>query len=124
MIWKTKLAEPYPTDFCDAMAGVICEHPLFRLGNDSSEEEINDRRRGNSTNTATPHAAPVVDMHNKPPADHYLTHFPFHPGCESCRLSKQQRTRCAQVKADKASSAKPLAFGDLFTADHLTFGPL
>ena len=32
------------------------------------------------------------------------------------------RTRCVQHKADKASSAKPEAFGDLITADHVVFG--
>ena len=43
----------------------------------------------------------------KPPADHYLTHFPKHLGCESCFKAKTQKTRTGgKVKIPNFAVAK------------------
>ena len=56
----------------------------------------------------------------RPPKSHYLTHFPKHPGCESCSLSKRQRARHGQTsEKDRVHSEKPVNFGDMITADHM-----
>ena len=59
----------------------------------------------------------------RPPRQHYLTHFPKHPGCETCQLSKCQRKRAARVKQaeESADRSRPVTFGDMVTADHVVF---
>ena len=60
----------------------------------------------------------------KPPADHYLTHFPKHLGCESCFKAKTQKKPHRRKGEDPKFMPlpKPMKFGDTITADHLSFG--
>ena len=52
--------------------------------------------------------------------EHYLTHYPKHPGCEACQLAKAQKTRHSRVgDKDRTHSDPPVEFGDLIMADHL-----
>ena len=95
--------------------------------------EIHASVVGNAILTAT--VAPAVSMH-LPPADHYLTHLPKHPGCTACMDCKEQRKDCRDrnagrqrklvdvVKTDKVDSQHeitdaPKAFGDLVTSDFI-----
>ena len=74
----------------------------------------------------------------KPPADHYLTHLPKHPGCKACMDCKVQRKHCRDqakarqrktvdiTKVDKPHDADeiekvdtPKKFGDLITSDSI-----
>ena len=53
-----------------------------------------------------------------------MTHFPKHPGCETCNLAKAQKKRAARVdkmKVSESSGPPPKVFGDLVTADHVVF---
>ncbi len=60
----------------------------------------------------------------KPPESHYLTHFPKHLGCESCFKTKTQKKPHRRKGEDPKFMPlpKPMKFGDIITADHLSFG--
>ena len=75
---------------------------------------------GETGNTAGTVAA-AGKLHNKPPPEHYLTHFPKRPGCETRKLAKQTKKRCPRLQPEQHGSAKPTKFGDLITADHVIF---
>ena len=56
-----------------------------------------------------------------PPAD-YLTHFPKHPGCETCITTKTVRKQHRKSNRDDPSTVKltlPTQFGSILVADHL-----
>ena len=78
---------------------------------------------------------------DKPPAAHYLTHLPKHPGCSACNNCKVQRKHCRDrgearkrrstttIKLDTTPTIKddvkdnksttPEKFGDLITSDSI-----
>ena len=80
MIWRTKLAEPYPFEFCDTVASVLTSHMSDGLS--TSTHAVASSLLGMSHGAA---AYPARSI-ERPPREHYLTHFPIHPGCESCQL--------------------------------------
>ena len=114
-IWKTKLAEPYPHEFCEDMADMLIKHPKLEIGVGRKPE----------LESVTPPSRPrsaAGEAWQRPPRQHYLTHFPKHPGCETCQLAKAQKKRCARVKHtndEKSANRQPQVFGDLITADHV-----
>ena len=85
-IWKTKLTEPYPHELCDAVAKVMAKH--------LTHEDVcfKHEPRANSQGILCP------NINLKPPTNHYLIHFPKHPGCEACKLSKQMKARSGKVR--------------------------
>ncbi|MDP7559482.1 MAG: hypothetical protein QF745_02965 [Planctomycetota bacterium] len=76
---------------------------------------------GDSDESAKVTPTKVVE---KPPASHYLTHFPKHLGCESCFKTKTQKKPHRRKGDDPKTMPlpKPIKFGDIITADHLSFG--
>ena len=117
MIWKTKLAEPYPHEFCDEMASQMIAHPkVGRVG-------LTPEQMGVPPPPAPPLSA-AGNVLQRPPKSHYLTHFPKHPGCETCNLAKATKKRAARVdktKVHESAAPPPKDFGDLVTADHVVF---
>ena len=119
MIWKTKLAEPYPVEFCEEMASQMVMHP-------KKDDRVG---RGPELKCQPPPSRPTSSAGTqlqRPPRQHYLAHFPKHPGCETCQLAKAQKKRAARVKPAEESKSShaaspPKNFGDLFTADHVVF---
>ena len=78
----------------------------------------------------------IVEAYNKcpnrlkasspPPPSHYLTHFPKHPGCETCIRTKTVRKQHRRQQRDDPSAMKlqlPITFGSIIVADHLKFNP-
>ena len=61
-----------------------------------------------------------------PPPSHYLTHFPKHPGCETCIRTKTVRKQHRRQQRDDPSTMKlplPIKVGSIIVADHLKFNP-
>ena len=72
---------------------------------------------------------------NMPPADHYLTHPPKHPGCKACMKCKVQRKHCrdrtkgrqkkihnelrGETVVEHEIHDAPKVFGDLVTSDSI-----
>ena len=129
MIWKTKLAEPYPHALCEALAEMVLQHPALLLGQDrggkisagdsvpkggSVPETVAAVVGGSDMSASMASSADILcpaRSVEKPPEHHYLTHFPKHPGCESCQLSKAMKTRAGKVREkDRAHSGPPVAF--------------
>ena len=79
--------------------------------------------RGNDVPPPPVPTSAAGQMLQRPPKSHYLTHFPKHPGCETCNLAKAMKKRAARVKqsSDESAAPPPSAFGDLVTADHVVF---
>ena len=88
-IWRTKLAAPYPEELCEALAKVMAKH-LTTSDVESSEQQPRATRSI---------LCPSINL-DKPPRSHYLTHFPKHPGCEACKLSKQMKARSDKVRSE------------------------
>ena len=86
--YKTNTACPYPGKFCDYVTEFIAK-PSVHF---DKRGEIRAVVVGNANVAAMP-VGPVVSMH-LPPADHYLTHLPKHPGCKACMNCKVQRKHC------------------------------
>ena len=93
MIWKTKLAEPYPREFCDEMASQMTMHP--RLSGAGLTPE-----RGDDIPPPPVPTSAVGQMLQRPPKSHYLTHFPKHPGWETCNLAKAMKKHGAVLAAN------------------------
>ena len=55
-----------------------------------------------------------------PPPEHYLTHLPMHPFCDSCRIAKQRRSYAKSVKSERREFAK--VFGEKLGFDFLDAG--
>ena len=93
----TNAAEPYPKKICEHWSA--CIHLNWRYKNalltreEMEESEFRFPREwleGDSDESAKVTPTKVIE---KPPASHYLTHFPKHLGCESCFKTKTQKSR-------------------------------
>ncbi len=124
----THAAEPYPKKICDHWSA--CMHFNWRYKNSQltkAQMELSplqfpkERTHGDSDESARVTPTKVIE---KPPESHYLTHFPKHLGCESCfktkTLKKPHRRKGENPKV--MPLPKPMKFGDIITADHLSFG--
>jgi len=129
--YKTNRACPYPVEFCTYVANFIAK-PVVHFASRIKKGEIQD----NVEKIAAMPVGPAVSM-QAPPADHYLTHLPKHPGCKACMNCKVQRKHCRDhnkarqrklvdvSKTDKSDvllphekvSDDPKKFGDLVTSD-------
>ncbi len=123
----TSAAEPYSKKICDHWSA--CIHLNWRYKNEqltTSQMEHSEFKfptewlNGDSDEFATVTPTKTVE---KPPADHYLTHFPKHLGCESCFKAKTQKKPHRRKGEDPKFMPlpKPMKFGDTITADHLSF---
>ena len=88
--YLTNRACPYPCDFCTYVAKFIAEPKVsftrrITLGAHSTDDE------GKSLPAMV--VGPQVST-NIPPADHYITHLPKHPGCKACMNCNVQRGHC------------------------------
>ena len=77
-------------DFCTYVAEFIVKPKIsftrrINLGENPTDDE--------STSLPAMVVGPQVSM-NLPPADHYITHLPKHPGCKACMNCKVQRKHC------------------------------
>ena len=75
---------------------------------------------------AEPLAPPPKPVVHRTPRDlkaeaislpHLLTHMPYNPYCEACKLAKM--TRKQAWRQHKEPDAKPKKFGDLVSADYI-----
>ena len=59
-----------------------------------------------------------------PDENHYITHFPKHPNCETCNRCKVQNEQARRKvdTSDEPEKLKPEKFADSTTADHMILG--
>ena len=122
--YKTNVACPYPPPFCEYVADLVVEPEVYPR--DSDVEPV----------PGLPAAVKV----EPPPASHYITHLPKHPGCTACMNCKVQRKHCRDLEKarrrklketykteipkddeeiDKLLTEKPKKFGDLVSSDSI-----
>ena len=97
--YKTNRACPYPVEFCDYVSDFIYK-PNVKITTRSYKGGNQGDSDTSTTVSAVASAMPVgpaVSM-NAPPADHYLTHLPKHPGCKACMNCKVQRKHCRDLE--------------------------
>ncbi len=119
--YKTNRACPYPEQFAKMLAKIIV---------------VPDRLCETYRHGPGLFAAASSIVVEKPPADHYLTHLPKHPGCMACQNCKMQRKHCRDKNNKKQKGKKvivlnmpdvdkenapegPKRFGDLVTSDSI-----
>jgi hypothetical protein len=59
-------------------------------------------------------------LNRAPPPDHYITHFPTHPNCSTCREAKQRREFAVAKAAEEREMATE--WGQRVAFDHLDSG--
>ncbi len=95
-------AEPYPKKICDHWSA--CIHLNWRFKNallTKAQMELSEFQfpkewlDGDSDELAKVTPTKTVE---KPPAPHYLTHFPKHLGCESCFKTKTEEKNAQEER--------------------------
>ncbi|MDP7647001.1 MAG: hypothetical protein QGH82_02875, partial [Candidatus Woesearchaeota archaeon] len=126
MIWKTKLAEPYPIQLCESWAEMILER-IEVVPSDASGDHQGAFLVASAGTTKMKDitiAPAATKAKSKPPKDHYILHFPKHEACETCNKAKcqkkQNRRKLNQQNANK-DTVRPTFFGEQITADHVIF---
>ena len=105
--FRTWIAEPYPEQFCSEWARLITDDYTTRTNSLPSSGPHHGHKLKWSDLDIDVAGLPIDDRpvlflveayHNNrlkasspPPPSHYLTHFPKHPGCETCIRTKTIR---------------------------------